>query len=603
MRGIEVSPGLTVPSGERLNLGSSSRAPVARWVVLVGLVAAAGAVALTLSSDHVRYPWADALFLADSIAGFSAAGAYWLVRRPASLLGPALLATAVTWVLVALQSADASLVFSLAVLADWPLAVATFYTLLAFPTGRLTGRVDRAVVVTVFVGLALFLLPYVLFSPVTTGGHPLAECRDVCPQNALQVGSISPPTLIDIGKAEAVGGTIVGALVCFELVRRFRAGTRPRRRALFWIVLVGVPYASLFALRQLTAFVVDAPPGVVETVRWALVSVRLLVPWAFVASLLHAEVFAGAALARLVAGLEQHPSPRRWEHDVADALDDPSLQLAVWSEADGSYLGLDGSEVRRGSARGWHRIDDQEGAPVAVIVHDPVLDADPELLAAAGTATLISLESGRLEREIRQARVRLLAVAEEERRRLERDLQAGAEQHLVALRVKLGLVGAAGAEEDERLIAEIGEELDATMDDLRLVAHGIYPPLLREEGLASALRAAARRSPVPATVDAAGVGRLRTDVESVLYFCCLEAMRNAATHAGPEATIAVRVDEADGWVRFVVTDTGRGLGSAAGQGSGLTAMRERLQGWTGPSRSSRSPAAARPWGRDSHPCA
>ena len=134
---------------ERLNLGSPSRAPVARWAVLVGLVAAAGAVALTLSSDHVRYRWADALFLADNIAGFSAAGAYWLVRRPASLLGPALLATAVTWVLVALQSADGSLVFSLAVLADWPLAVATFYTLLAFPSGRLTGRVDRAVLVLV----------------------------------------------------------------------------------------------------------------------------------------------------------------------------------------------------------------------------------------------------------------------------------------------------------------------------------------------------------------------------------------------------------------------------------------------------------------------
>jgi signal transduction histidine kinase len=562
---------------ERLSLGCPSRARVARWAVLAGLVAAAGAVALTLSSDHVRYRWADALFLADNIAGFSAAGAYWLVRRPASLLGPALLATAVTWVLVALQSADNSLVFSLAVLADWPLAVATFYTLLAFPSGRLTGRVDRAVVVLLLVVLALFFLPHVLLSPVTTGGHPLAECRDVCPQNALQVGSISPPTLVDIGKAEAVGGTIVGALVCYELVRRFRAGTRPRRRALFWIVLVGVPYASLFALRQLTAFVVAAPPGVVETVRWALVSVRLLVPWAFVASLLHAEVFAGAALARLVAGLDQHPSPRRWQHDVADALDDPSLQLGVWSEAEGSYLGLDGSELQpEGSAHGWHRIDDQDGAPVAVIVHDPVLDDDPELLGAAGTATLISLESGRLEREIRQARVRLLAVAEEERRRLERDLQAGAEQHLVALRVKLGLVGAAGAEEDERLIAEIGEELDATMDDLRLLAHGIYPPLLREEGLGSALRAAARRSPVLTTVDAAGVGRLRTDVESVLYFCCLEAMRNAATHAGPGATIAVRVDQADGWVRFVVTDTGRGLGPAVGQGGGLTAMRERL---------------------------
>jgi signal transduction histidine kinase len=579
MDDVGAPPGMAVPSSERLHLGNPSRGRMARWAVLAGLAVAAGAVALTLSSDHVRYRWGDALFLADNIAGFAAAGAYWLVRRPASVLGPALLASAVVWALVALQSADNSLVFSLAVLADWPGTVATFFTLLAFPSGRLTGRLDKSVIVLVFAVLALFFLPYVLLSSVTTGGHPLAECAGgLCPPNALQVGSISPATLIDIGKAESIGGAVVGAVVCFELVRRFRAGTRPRRRALFWIVVVGVPFATLFALRQLTAFVVDVPPGVVETVRWSLAAVRLLLPWAFVASLLQAEVFAGAALERLVAGLDDRPDARRWERDVADALDDPTLRIAVWSEADGSYLGLGGAAVRRdGTECSWHRVDDHQGSRVALIIHDPVLDADPELLDAAGTATLISMESGRLEREIRDSRVRLLAVAGEERRRLERDLQEGAEQRLVALRVKLGLVAAAGDAEQGQLIAEIGDELDATMDDLRRLAHGIYPSLLRSEGVASALRAAARRSPLPATVDAAGVGRLPADVESVIYFSCVEAMRNAATHAGSGATIAVRVDVGEGIVRFVVADTGRGIRLPVVSGAGLAAIRERVQ--------------------------
>ena len=552
---------------------------MARWAVLAGLVAAAGAVALTLSSDHVRYRWGDALFLADNIAGFAAAGGYWLVRRPASLLGPALLASAAVWALAALQSADNSVVFSLAVLVDWPGTVVTFFALLAFPSGRLTGRLDRSVMALIFAVLALFFLPYVLLSPMTTGGQPLAECAGgVCPPNALQVGSISPATLMDIGKAESIGGVIVGAPVCFELARRFRVGTRPRRRALFWIVVIGVPYATLFALRQLTAFVIDAPPGVVETVRWSLAAVRLLLPWAFVASLLQAEVFAGAALKRLVAGLEDHPDPRLWERDVALALDDPTLRIGVWSEAEGSYLGLDGAAVRRDDSTGsWHGIDDHLGARVAVIVHDPVLDEDPELLDAAGTATLISMESGRLEREIRDSRGRLLAVAGEERRRLERDLQEGAEQRLVALRVKLGLVDAAGDTEHGRLIAEIGDELDATMDDLRRLAHGIYPSLLRSEGVASALRAAARRSQLPTTVNAAGVGRLPADVESVIYFSCVEAMRNAAAHAGPGASIAVRVEVEQGLVRFVVADTGRGTHVPVTNGAGLAAIRERVQ--------------------------
>ena len=201
MDDVRASPSPAIPSGERMHLGNLSRAEVARGALLVAVLAAAGAVALTLASDHVRYPWGDALFLADNIAGFAAAGAYWIVRRPASRLGPALLAAAATWALVALQSADGSLVFSLAVVADWPLTVATFYVLLAFPSGRLTGWLDRATIVLTFAVLAAFFLPYVLLSPVTTGGHPLAECRVVCPPNALQVGSA--PRLVEVaGKAE-----------------------------------------------------------------------------------------------------------------------------------------------------------------------------------------------------------------------------------------------------------------------------------------------------------------------------------------------------------------------------------------------------------------
>jgi signal transduction histidine kinase len=582
MDDVRASPGMAVPSGERLYLGSARRARIARQAVLVGLLAAGGAVALTLSSDHLRYGWGEALFLADTIAGFAVAGAYWVVRRPASMLGAALMATSATWALVALQSADGSLAFSLGVLAEWPVTVATFFALLAFPSGRLTGLLDRAAVLLVGAVGAVLILLSVLVSPVAAGGQPPAECTAACPPNALQVGSISPAALADVDRAASVGAALAGALLCVELVRRIRAGTRPRRRALLWIGLVGIPYATLYALRELTVFAVDAPAEVGETVRWGLAGIQLLLPWAFVASLLHSEAYAGGALERLVAGLERHPDAREWQRDVAQELDDPSLRIAVWSDGAGCYLGIHGAPTQPGDRESWSRIDDHNGAPVAAMLYDPGLNDDPELLEAAGTATLISLESGRLERDIRQARIRLLAVAEEERRRLERDLQEGAEQRLVALRVKLGLMGAAGAEEDERLIAEIGDELDATMDDLRRLAHGIYPTLLREAGVATALRAVARRSPVPATVEAVGVGRFRADVEGVLYFCCLEAMRNAATHAGPDVRVAVRIDVADGRVRFAVADTGTGLVAPLGRDGGLAAMRERLRavdGW------------------------
>ena len=493
MNDVGATPGMAVPSGERLYRQPDPRTDGA-GAVLAGVPAAGGAVALTLSSDHVRYAWGDALFLASTIAGFAAAGAYWFVRRPASLLGPALLATAAAWALAALQSADNSLAFSLAVLADWPVTVVTFFALLAFPSGRLTGRLDSADGV-IFAVVALFFLP-VLLSPVTTGGHPLAECIVVCPPNALQVGSISPAALVDIDRAASIGAVVAGVLACFELVRRFRAGTRPRRRALFWIVVVGVPYAILYALRQLTAFAIDAPPGVVETVRWSLAAVRLLLPWAFVASLLQAEVFAGAALKQLVAGLES----ARMRADGNAMSPSPSTTRPCASRSGrrrDAYLGLDGAAVRRDDTAGsWLWIDDQGGAPVAVIVHDPVLDADPELLDAAGTATLISMESGRLERDIRGSR-----AAPGGRRGGAPSPGArppgGGRAAAGCAAGEAGARGGCSDGEHERLIAEIGDELDATMDDLRRLAHGIYPTLLRTRvwRAPSARRRAARRFP------------------------------------------------------------------------------------------------------------
>ena len=159
MNDVGAPPGVAISSADRPGLAVPSRGQIARWAVFAGMAAAAFAVALTLSSGHVRYRWGDALFLADNIAGFSAAGAYWLVRRPRSLIGPALLVSAATWVLVSFQSADAPLVFSLAVLADLPATLATFYALLSFPTGRLKYWQGRAVMAVLLAGLALFFLP------------------------------------------------------------------------------------------------------------------------------------------------------------------------------------------------------------------------------------------------------------------------------------------------------------------------------------------------------------------------------------------------------------------------------------------------------------
>jgi signal transduction histidine kinase len=209
-------------------------------------------------------------------------------------------------------------------------------------------------------------------------------------------------------------------------------------------------------------------------------------------------------------------------------------------------------------------------------VHDPALEVDPELLRAAGTATLLSLETRHLEDEMRAARFRILAGVEAERRSLERDLHDGAQQHLIALRVKVALMAEGDPGDAERVLAELTEDVDATLDEVRALAQGIYPPLLRAEGLTGALHAAARRSPIPASVHCTG-GRYPVEVESAIYFCCLEALQNAGKHTGPGARVTIRVSSSDGVIRFSVEDTGEGFDvRAARAGMGIANMTERM---------------------------
>src|SRR5213079_3290675 len=143
--------------------------------------------------------------------------------------------------------------------------------------------------------------------------------------------------------------------------------------------------------------------------------------------------------------------------------------------------------------------------------------------------------------ELRESRARIVASGDAERRRVERDLHDGAQQHLVALAVNLRLTRELLADDPETagaMIDQLADEVKATIQELRDLAHGIYPPLLADSGLAEALRAAGRRSPLPVAVTAEGIGRYGLDVETAIYFCCLEALQNASKHAAG-ATVEV----------------------------------------------------------------
>ena len=197
--------------------------------------------------------------------------------------------------------------------------------------------------------------------------------------------------------------------------------------------------------------------------------------------------------------------------------------------------------------------------------------------------------------ELQASRARIVAAADAERRRIERNLHDGAQQRLVALAVKLGLARRlvdADLEQTRGMLDELREELKDAVDELRNLAHGIYPPLLLDQGLAAALGSAAQRATIPTRVEAGPLGRYPSEVEAAAYFCCLEALQNAMKHAGPAATVVVRVWEEAGALRFAVTDDGVGLDpSAKATGTGFVNMRDRLGAIGGTLRVDSSPGA------------
>jgi signal transduction histidine kinase len=206
-------------------------------------------------------------------------------------------------------------------------------------------------------------------------------------------------------------------------------------------------------------------------------------------------------------------------------------------------------------------------------------------MRAAAAYAVIVLENRRLVDRLHASvddlwasRARIAAVADDARRRIERDLHDGAQQRLVALRLRLARESErlqAGSPQAAAVLDELGLETEETIDEVRALAHGIYPSLLAERGLPDALRAAALAAPISTSLATDGVGRYSPEVESTVYFACLEALQNAAKHAHAEHVAITLV--AGERLRFEIADDGEGFENGAlTNGAGLTNLRDRV---------------------------
>ena len=250
------------------------------------------------------------------------------------------------------------------------------------------------------------------------------------------------------------------------------------------------------------------------------------------------------------------PAPVRTVGDLTPAFDDATVSVPV---------------KHRGEQLGMLTLVKPPNDPLTPVEQTLVNDL-------AGQAALL-LANSRLIEDLRASRQRLIAAQDEERRRLERNLHDGAQQQLVALGVQLGLAqrqAEEGAPEMTETLERLQAQTAEALENLRDLARGVYPPLLADQGLAAAIDAQARRSPLPVRVESDGIGRYPQEVETAVYFCTLEALQNAAKYANPEEVVVRLRDEGDELV-FTIEDDGRGFDKATTKlGSGLQNMSDRL---------------------------
>ena len=298
-------------------------------------------------------------------------------------------------------------------------------------------------------------------------------------------------------------------------------------------------------------------------------------------------MFMAGALAEFVGQLARDPDGDP-QVIMAAALRDPSLRVCYARTGHGTYIdsaGVQLTDVPADRAVTWIERDHE---PVAAVVYSADLADQERFVQAAGAAALIRLEKAQVEADLKASttdlaasRVRLVETAHAERRRLERDLHDGVQQRMVGLRLKLEMAAEALQDdpaEAQRVLALIGRQMDEVLDELRSFARGIYPSLLAERGLREAMKAAARSSPIPVEVRTSGIERYSQEVEVAIYFCCLEAIQNAAKHGGSNATATITLWPDGPRLRFAVDNPGRGFDPhEVRAGSGLVNMRDRIE--------------------------
>lgn len=572
----EIARSRTGPGGRRRAYAAALSAAAVSVVVAV-----TGAALSWPERPFPGWAWAPAHLAG---ASFAIAGAVLWIRRPGNPSGRLMVLVGITWYIGDLQFSDHPWLFAVGFCFYYLSSQALAHLVLALPTGRLANRRERALIATQYV-----------LGPATQVPRYFTED----PREHQMWGDIGATYSIwaDIG---AVANIACAVLLAALILRRWAGVGWVVRRgyAAVWAVALGIAMvAILTSVGFLTRHAPQPEPLLAFSIGLVLLPVGIAV------GLLRVRL-ARTRVADLVIRLATAAQPERVRAALADALDDPMLDL-YFRLPHGGYVDVRGRPVAAPAADGRaHTRIERDGGELALLVHDPTV-AEPELVTAVVAAARLALENARLHAsqrtqlaQARASRARLVAAADVERRRIQRDLHDGAQHKLLAASMLLEQARVASrgdaAPATNRhggpagLIELASAHLREATRELRELTEAIYPPALAEQGLAAAVEALAERAPLRVGT-AIPAGRLPEAVERTAYFMITEALTNVYKHARA-GTVWVRVSRREHAVVVEVTDDGSG-GADPSRGTGLRGLEDRIAAHGGTLRVDSPPGA------------
>ncbi len=533
------------PTGQSLRLALGVLGAVLVAVALVELVLLAEAGFAPL--------WLLSLFVVNGVT-YAGTGLLLWARRPSNRTGLLLVVGGLSWLVAGLlNTAQQPLAAVGAVLSALPPSVMV-HVLLAFPSGRLAPGLPRATVIASYAFALVSNLPANLFTP----GSPIFVA-DV-------------PALAELGPDIKLAGVVFPIGVAVVLLGRFRRASAQQRRTLGPLYLYGTLVTFLVVLAARLQVLLGIDPLVRAVAQLLCLAVVPLV----VAAVLLRGGFGRAGEVEEIGVLltaEQEPP----QHLLARVLGDPSLELLHWLPAEGVWVDVTGQPRSAVAAAGRGLVEVTAGGQRrGALTYDEELLPDPELVRLAARPAGLALEAERLAVELRRSRARLVAAADEERRRLASDLHDGLQVRLVLLGLEMGTLAESTSDRPAaQALRRLRQDVDDAAAELRRTVQALLPAALLERGLEAAVQDLVDRLPLLVVVE---INQLPEDlpvgVVTTAWYVVTEALTNALKHAGA-TRLHVRMRAEDGLLHVQIGDDGAG-GALAGSGTGLRGLVDRL---------------------------